>query len=168
MPIAFPKPPKREKKVKIRLPKVKTTSIGKLKTKAWDSFSRLIRLRDCLLTTKSQTLGKCYTCPRIKEFKGLQAGHFIQGRHNINLFDPRGCHAQCYYCNMQLRGNLLRYYYMMKLDYGEKVIKELDINDQQNHDFTVEELEDKIQRFEQGYQDLLSGKKQPIAFLQTV
>ena len=58
----------------------------KLKGQVWDLFSKYVRLRDCLETTGSIKRGKCFTCSKELPFNELQAGHFISGRHNANLF----------------------------------------------------------------------------------
>ncbi|SRR6266702_4729832 len=103
----------------------KKSPLKKEKEKAWKIFSEYIRLRDCLKTTKTILGGECYTCRRIKHYKELQAGHFLPGRHNANLFDERGCHAQCWWCNIQLYGNIPSYYKRMLADYGQEVIDQL-------------------------------------------
>lgn len=79
----------------------------------WPTFSRYIRLRDCLRTTGRATHGKCVTCGKIKPMKQLQAGHFIPGRTDAILFDPKQVHAQCYRCNMKLQGMWHVYYKFM-------------------------------------------------------
>jgi len=79
--------------------KRKRVTITSLKEKLWVLFSRYIRRRDCLITTGSTEYGECITCDGTFEFDQLQAGHFISGRHNANLFSERGVHAQCIKCN---------------------------------------------------------------------
>lgn len=72
--------------------------LKKSKKKAWDAFSKYVRLRDALKTTGTHTHAKCYTClKRYPAFgKGcLQAGHFIPGRNNSILIDEVGVNAQC-------------------------------------------------------------------------
>ena len=83
----------------------------------------------------------CVTCGTIKNWKELQAGHFIPGRHNSILFDERGCHPQCYHCNIGLKGNPRAYDRYMKTIYGEVVIKELERLDQITKEFKPYELE---------------------------
>jgi len=122
----------------------KLPSVKKLKDKAWPLFSKYIRLRDCLETTGDTTIGVCFTCGRTYEFKKLQAGHFIPGRHGMNLFDPRGCHAQCYSCNVMLKGNPIKYWTHMEQKYGRELIDELIAQDQEVKIFTIEELENLI------------------------
>jgi hypothetical protein len=85
------------------------------KQRAWDAFSRYIRLRDCLKTTGTIDKGRCITCGRIFSFNELQAGHFISGRTNSVLFSERGVNAQCKSCN--------RFHYGRPLEYQDAMIK---------------------------------------------
>ncbi len=89
--------------------KKKQPTMRYLKGKAWQTFSRFIRLRDCLFTTGTKEYGKCITCGVTLQFNKLQAGHFIAGRHNANLFSEEGTHAQCRTCNILKSGAVLQY-----------------------------------------------------------
>src|SRR3990167_3468441 len=100
-------------------------TLSKAKQRAWNAFSKYIRLRDCFKTTRRRDLGLCVTCSRAKEFKLLHAGHFLPGRHSSILFDEVGCHAQCYVCNVVLGGNGARYYEFMLKEYGLETINRL-------------------------------------------
>lgn len=98
------------------------------KKKAWEVFSRYIRIRDAIRTTGDIATGSCVSCgKRYPSFGrgGLQAGHFLAGRSNALLFDERNCHAQCYGCNMAKGGNYQEYQIFMEQTYGFGVIQEL-------------------------------------------
>lgn len=98
---------------------VKPKSKSYWKARAWDAFSKFIRTRD---------QHKCITCGRTYPegtHGGIQAGHFVAGRHNSVLFDERNCHAQCYGCNVMKKGNTTEYWVFMENRYGRKVIDEL-------------------------------------------
>jgi len=97
-------------------------------------------MRDCLETTGCPSFGLCITCSKRYHFKLLQAGHFISGRHNANLFSERGTHAQCYNCNINLRGNTLEYRRQIIRLYGEGADTELEREAQEIRKFTVDEL----------------------------
>ena len=112
------------------------------KKKAWDEFSKYIRTRDCLKTTGCSSWGLCITCDKRYHFKLLQAGHFIPGRHNNNLFNEAGCHAQCYNCNINLKGNTLVYRRKIIEMYGEGYDELLERLDKQTKKFTIEELQE--------------------------
>ena len=79
------------------------------KKKAWDAFSKMIRLRDCFATTGTPIVGKCITCGKNWSFNQLQAGHAIAGRRNALLFDEELVHAQCRMCNEYKNGKLKKY-----------------------------------------------------------
>lgn len=118
--------------------KIKHKSVNKLKKECWDLFSKWVRSSVADYMGYSQ----CVTCGVRMPWKQLHAGHFIPGRHNSILFDKRGCHPQCYRCNVALKGNPRAYDAFMRLNYGEKVIRELEELDRQKHPFTVGELEE--------------------------
>jgi 5-methylcytosine-specific restriction endonuclease McrA len=104
----------------------KKKSLTAVKDKVWKLFSRYIRLRDRLVEDGVVTdYCPCCSCGRVYDLKQMQAGHFIPGRRNSNLFDDRGCHAQCYSCNMHKNGNWPGYYEFMLKTYGQSVIDDL-------------------------------------------
>ena len=121
--------------------KKKRVTVSSVKKKAWTLFSIYIRTRDCLRTTGCTSFGLCITCGKRYHFKLLQAGHFISGRHNANLFLEKGCHAQCYNCNINLRGNTLEYRRQIIKLYGEGADLELEEEARQIKKFIVSELE---------------------------
>lgn len=108
--------------------KKKSRRLGLYKKDAISSYSIFIRTRDCIRTTGTTMWGLCITCDRRYHFKVLQAGHFIPGRRNANLFYERGCHAQCYNCNVNLKGNFLNYLRAIIRLYGQQIIEELESN----------------------------------------
>jgi len=136
------------------LKKPKHKSVRKLKKECWDLFSKYIRLRDCLRTTGCASFGLCITCGKRYHFKLLQAGHFIPGRHNNNLFSEEGTHAQCYNCNINLRGNTLEYRRQIIRLYGEGYDVELERQNEENRHFTVSELEELKANFQQKIKEL--------------
>lgn len=77
----------------------------------------------------------------------LQAGHFIPGRHNANLFSEKGCHAQCYNCNINLRGNTLEYRRQIIKLYGEGADVELEEKAREIRKFTIPELEALLEEY---------------------
>jgi len=129
----------------VKVPKpVKKKTIGQLKTEAWKVFSEYIRIRDCKRTTGCTSWGLCITCGKRLHIKMLQAGHFIPGRHNANLFSEKGCHAQCYNCNNNLNGNTLEYRRKIIELYGEGYDEVLEQEDKQTVKFSIAGLEAKM------------------------
>lgn len=116
-------------------------SVRKLKDQVWDIFSKYIRMRDCLRTTGCSSFGLCITCGKRYHIKLLQAGHFVPGRHNANLFSEKGTHAQCYNCNINLKGNTLEYRRQIINLYGEGYDEVLEREAQQIKQFSIPELE---------------------------
>ena len=121
---------------------LKDRSVAKVKKGAWAIFSKCIRMRDCLLTTGCASWWLCITCGKRYHIKLLQAGHFIPGRHNANLFSERGTHAQCYNCNINLKGNSLEYRRKIIELYGEGADLELEEEARQIKKFTIPDLEE--------------------------
>ena len=121
--------------------KIKKKRLSSVKKEAWGLFSRYIRIRDCLKTTGCTSFGLCITCSKRYHFKLLQAGHFVSGRHNANLFSERGTHAQCYNCNINLRGNTLEYRRKIIGLYGPGADVELENEANQIKKYTVPDLE---------------------------
>lgn len=102
--------------------KVKRVKVSTLKNRAWTQFSIFIRTRNA----DPDGFVICVTCGVRKHWQdGMQAGHFIAGRLNSNLFDERGCHEQCSTCNVIRAGNGPKYYQFMARTYGEEVINDL-------------------------------------------
>lgn len=98
---------------------MKKQTISSAKKKTWKAFSEYIRTRDCVHTTGCASFGLCITCGKRYHFKLLQAGHFVSGRHNLGLFSEDGVNAQCYNCNINLKGNTLEYRRQVIKKYGE-------------------------------------------------
>ncbi len=121
---------------------MKKKTLSKVKKDVWVVFSKYIRMRDCLRTTGCASWGLCITCSRRYHIKLLQAGHFISGRHNANLFSEKGTHAQCYNCNLNLKGSTLEYRRKIIELYGEGADEELEEIDKQIKKFTIPELKE--------------------------
>lgn len=112
---------KPRKPLRAKPKKKKKLSTGALKKKVWIQFSIFIRTRGA----DSSGFNACVTCGVRKFWRDLQAGHFIRGRLNANLFEERGCYSQCYSCNVGAQGAVVIYYKKMLEMYGQEVIDEL-------------------------------------------
>lgn len=137
--------------------KQKKKGIRYWKKKAWSEFSKYIRLRDALKTTGTQEKVRCYTCRKIYPAFGIgcvQAGHFIPGRGNSILFNERGVHAQCYNCNVNLKGNWPEYMRYMMAEYGQEVVDELLHLKNQVKIYTPADLEELRDKYKQKYEEL--------------
>ena len=98
------------------------------KAKAWAKFSRYIRIRDCLKTTKFAFVGVCVTCDRQFHILYLQAGHCLPGRSNAKLFDEKLVNAQCRYCNEVKNGDIKKYKRRMIDRYGRNEFEQMEID----------------------------------------
>ena len=125
----------------------KKPTLTQLKNKLWPIFSLWIRMRDCLKTTGCASFGLCITCGKRYHIKLLQAGHFIPGRHNANLYSEKGTNAQCYNCNINLKGNTLVYRRKIIEMYGFGADEELEKEDKQIKQFTEQELLEMIEYY---------------------
>ena len=96
----------------------KSKGVRYWKRHAWIAFSKYIRTRD----GHGHLTGPCCTCGKHYPLFGIgcmQAGHYVAGRTNAILFEETGCHAQCYNCNINLKGNTINYRAFMDRTYGK-------------------------------------------------
>lgn len=119
-------------------PSKKEATIGSLKNKAWTEFSRMIRLE---ARDPDTGLVTCVTCGHKSEWnKGMQAGHFIDGRYNSIIFYENGVHPQCYACNIIYNGRKDEYFLFMEKTYGrEEIDKQVRLK-WESRTFTRDEL----------------------------
>lgn len=124
--------------------KKKKLTDGQLKKKAWKEFSIFIRTRRA---SRFDGFTKCVTCDVRKHWKEMQAGHFLRGRLNANLFDERGTNEQCYACNVGRDGNVVEYYEWMLVNHGKSVIDELRQKNNVTHKWIPGELAELLERY---------------------
>jgi len=95
------------------------------KKKAWDAFSRMVRVRDCITTTGCPFVGVCITCLKKFHIVSLAAGHCFPGRNNGRLFQEELVNAQCgMMCNEAKHGCPTKYRKIMVEKYSEdRVVK---------------------------------------------
>lgn len=136
---------------------MKKKRLSRLKAEAWKLFSEFVRKRACLRTTGSLEYGECFTCEFSGHISQLQAGHFIPGRHNGNLFSERGCQAQCKRCNLLEGGRPLEYRRQIIKLYGEGADIELEEEARQIKKFTVSDLETLMLNLKQKIKELDNG-----------
>ena len=149
---AEPVRPAHKKKRKRRKPKTRDqyTKTDWFKW-LWPTFSRYIRVRDCLATTGTTTHGKCVTCGKTYAFHKLQAGHFIPGRTDAILFDTEQVYAQCFRCNIKLQGMWHKYFLFMQAKFGIDRIMEMIARCDDEVDYTREWFEESDQYYESEY-----------------
>ena len=131
---------------------MKKSKKQRLKLKAWNLFSKWIRLRDA----NKDGYVNCVTCSKLAHWHGdgMQAGHFIAGRTLSLLFDERNCHTQCYGCNVGRNGSYVEYFIYMENRYGRKVIDELRKLKYQSRKYGIGDYEMLIADLERKIRDL--------------
>ena len=118
-----------------------------LKEKAWDLVSLWVRKSNA----DENGMVKCITCPTVKHFKEMQAGHFIAGRGNSILFDTRGIAPQCYGCNCMHGGRPLVFLEYLENKLGK--LQAIELKDELlrqsriPYKFSREELSEKIETY---------------------
>jgi hypothetical protein len=131
--------------------------LSTVKKKAWAAFSEYVRTRDCLRTTGCASFGLCITCGKRNHFKLLQAGHFIAGRHNAVLFSEKGVHAQCYNCNINLKGATLEYRRKIIEMYGEGFDEYLEYEATRTVKLSIQDCKLIEKYYKQKTEELLTG-----------
>ncbi len=103
----------------MKLPIPKCGKRVNYKKRFWKIFSEYIRRRD---------KGKCYTCSTVKEWKNMDAGHYVNaGKSPPPLyFNEKNVHAQCTACNRFKHGNLEVYARNLVRQYGANILEELE------------------------------------------
>ena len=131
------------------------------KKKAWDEFSKYIRLRDAIKTTGTKENLVCCTCGKQYPAFGkgcAQAGHFVPSRSHALLFRESGVHGQCYNCNQTLKGNWVSYEEFMLFNYGPKITKEEKAAKYSGLKYTACELEEIYHKYKQKiYEELVKS-----------
>lgn len=140
-------PFKKEKK------KSNPNSVKKLKADLWDLFSEYVRRSNI----NEYGLVSCVTCKCEKDWKSMQAGHFVSRSHNTVFVDPHNVHPQCYHCNMTLKGNMIAYHAFMLETYGQEEIDRLQRLAKVNHQFKPYELENLIKQTKEKLKEITSG-----------
>ena len=138
-----------QKKGKKCVKKAKTP-IRLAKDKAWEAFSRYIRLRDSIRTTGTADRCICVTCGR--EFpsfgKGcMHAGHWLGGRRGLNLFEEHGVHGQCAGCNLFGAGKQWIYEQFMTERYGHEEMDRITLQANTSHKWTIDELNEIAEKY---------------------
>ncbi len=142
--------------------KKKKKGVKYWKKKAWNEFSKWVRLRDAIKTTRTKDTLLCCTCNKPYPAFGIgcaQAGHFIPGRSHALLFREQGVHGQCYNCNHTLKGNWVEYEKFMLKRYGQKVVDEEKAAKYENFKYIAIDLEEIRDYYKQEFERLKQEAK---------
>jgi hypothetical protein len=134
------------------------------KQKASDAMSRYVRLRDAITFCKNRKIdlsqftrpedifGQCCTCPKIKSWIRMDAGHWIGrglGGGSGVYFDERNVDLQCKICNGFDGEQQIRHERYIVNKRGQKVVDEL----KRKHHITPNFSDFAMQVTEQMYKD---------------
>ena len=135
---------------------------ARAKATAWGWFSKFIRLRDSLATTKNPNICKCITCgvvrPSVAGSNCIQAGHWLSGRTGKNLFEENAVHGQCVQCNKWLSGNNTAYTKYMVDRYGQEECDRIVRQANTSYRYPVSELRDLSDFYRKEYNRLNTTK----------
>lgn len=102
----------------------KDVSLPKLKKKALDLYSELVKLR----AHRDNKL-RCYTCDceLTLNTSNCQLGHFLsRGAYPGFTFHPDNSRPQCYRCNVHLHGNLIEFRTRLINEIGREEVERLE------------------------------------------
>ena len=105
---------------KIPVEKMKTSHIKK---KIWEMFSKFIRLRDA----NDKGYCRCITCDKVSQWnRGMDAGHYVHGKHPGTWLNVKNVHAQCVHCNKYNSGMRDKYALALEAKYGMGILQEIE------------------------------------------
>lgn len=130
----------------------KKLSKSKVKIKAWDLLSKIIRLK----YADSNGYCSCVTCGITKQWSELQAGHFIpKSAGNSVYFLEENIHPQCVSCNIFNSGNLPEYILFMIDTYGRDEVERLQQLRHEKIKITYQDYEEMIIVYSKRLKELL-------------
>ena len=124
--------------------KVKLKSISQLKREADRVTS--IRLRQS--AADSAGVAACYTCGKRAPWQQLQCGHHMPRHHSATRYDFDNLRVQCAGCNVWGRGKAAVYAQKLIEEIGIRRYKALLARANQTHQFTRQELDAIITKYQ--------------------
>jgi hypothetical protein len=117
----------------------KHASVRAVKAKLDRVFSEYIRRRAARVNPNGYIA--CCSCGQVCHWKDMDAGHFVNRRHNAVRYDERNVHPQCRRCNRYDEGNPAGYALFLISKYRPGVLEDLRRLGKTVKRFTVTELE---------------------------
>ena len=154
---------KRKKYIKRNAPlkNVSSSESARAKARAWEWFSKFIRLRDSIRTTGTKDNCRCVTCGNMKPSftteDCIQAGHWLGGRTGKNLFDENAVHGQCTRCNKYLHGNNANYTEYMMERYGQEECDRITRQANTSHRYAACEFREISDKYREKFNELKSS-----------
>ncbi len=100
-------------------------------------FSEFIRLRDA----NKDGYVRCISCGKLKHWKDVDNGHYINRKHMSTRYSEKNCNGQCRACNRFDEGNMIGYTKGLIKKYGQGILEELEVLKFQTSKFSKFELE---------------------------
>jgi 5-methylcytosine-specific restriction endonuclease McrA len=126
---------------------MKRSEHKKAKDKLWSTFSQYIRIRD---------KGRCFTCGVRKDWKLMQAGHFVRAAQGGETWlDEVNVNAQCSGCNMFKQGEIAIYAARLEEKYGHGIIQELEKKKNTMKQWRIPEMQRMTQFYKEKIEQLL-------------
>lgn len=111
-------------------------TLSRAKKRAWTAMSLYIRLK----YADHNGMVKCVTCPAVKHYKDMHAGHFIpKKRGNAIYLLEENVHPQCPQCNTFNGGMLIEYTKFIQDTYGPEKVDELLQESRKTVKYTVDD-----------------------------
>lgn len=130
----------------------KIISIPKLKKKALDLYSELVKLR-----AASEGNLKCYTCgtPLTLNTSNCHLGHYLsRGAYPGLTFHPNNSRPQCYRCNCHLHGATVEFRTNLILEIGRAEVEKLEAQRFEQVKWSRSELLEKIEYYRNKIKEL--------------
>lgn len=125
-------------------PKKKKT-MGQLHKDLWKVFSEFSRLKDA----DRHGMVKCCSCGTPKNWKEVDAGHYISRTHWAVRYNEKNVHAQCKGCNAFKQGNPVPYREYLVNRYGLDEVLKLEYGRNMQTKFNRFELMYKITEYKE-------------------
>jgi hypothetical protein len=116
-------------------------------------FSKFIRLRDSLEVGMAGR-ALCFTCGKMYNISELDAGHFINRKHNSTRYNEQNVFAQCTSCNRYQHGAKDVYALALVNRFGQEILEDLNVLKHTHKSFTIPELEAMIDYYKEKVEEL--------------
>ena len=126
------------------------------KERAWKVCSEYNRRKDADPFTEE---GICCTCPKRLHWRNGDAGHFQGGRKNAVLFEDKGIHLQCKFCNGPGNGEQYKYGLFIERRYGIEEVKRQQALKNETRQYTIKDYQRIIGEYEEKLRMLASLQK---------
>jgi hypothetical protein len=132
---------------------MKKITVSKLKNKLDGIYSQYIRYKNSV-----DGYCVCVTCGVRKPIKEMQCGHYVSRSYNSTRYLEKNTHCQCLRCNVFLSGNMDEYTLFMIKKYGTRFLYKLKQLKNQIKQFTITELEEKIEYYKKLLKEICCEK----------